>query len=137
MYARAAALCREQMLRSALPEGRRSRRVFAKGRYRRRLALLIITARSAIQFSPILAVKRDTLHAPRRLSATFNGAAFQTASRQLRQAASVKVPFRSSISVCYALTAPEVMPSMYRRELNENMTTSGTVAITKPAIMAP
>lgn len=37
----------------------------------------------------------------------------------------------------YALTAPEVMPSMYRRELNENMITSGIVAMTKPAIMAP
>ena len=37
----------------------------------------------------------------------------------------------------YALTAPEVMPSIYSRELNENISRSGTVAITNPAIMAP
>ena len=37
----------------------------------------------------------------------------------------------------YAFTAPEVMPSMYSRELNRNMTSSGMVAITKPAIIAP
>lgn len=37
----------------------------------------------------------------------------------------------------YALTAPEVMPSIYSRELNENISRSGTVAITKPAIIAP
>ena len=38
---------------------------------------------------------------------------------------------------CQALTAPEVMPSMYSRELNMNMTSSGIVAMTKPAIIAP
>ena len=37
----------------------------------------------------------------------------------------------------YALTAPEVMPSMYSRELNMNITISGTVAMVKPAIIAP
>ena len=37
----------------------------------------------------------------------------------------------------YALTAPEVIPSMYSLELNENISRSGTVAITKPAIIAP
>ena len=36
-----------------------------------------------------------------------------------------------------ALTAPDVMPSMYSRELNMNMTSSGIVAMTKPAIIAP
>ena len=36
-----------------------------------------------------------------------------------------------------ALTAPDVMPSMYSRELNMNMSSSGIVAMTKPAIIAP
>ena len=43
----------------------------------------------------------------------------------------------SGIGVDYALTAPEVMPSMYSRELNMNMSSSGIVAMTKPAIIAP
>lgn len=38
---------------------------------------------------------------------------------------------------CQALTAPDVMPSMYSRELNMNITSSGIVAMTKPAIIAP
>ena len=38
---------------------------------------------------------------------------------------------------CQALTAPEVMPSMDSRELNMNMSSSGIVAMTKPAIIAP
>ena len=36
-----------------------------------------------------------------------------------------------------ALTAPEVMPSMYSLELKVNIISSGTVAMTKPAIIAP
>lgn len=36
-----------------------------------------------------------------------------------------------------ALTAPDVMPSIYSRELNMNMSSSGIVAMTKPAIIAP
>ena len=43
----------------------------------------------------------------------------------------------SAAKLCHAFTAPEVMPSMYSLELNENMIRSGIVAMTKPAIIAP
>ena len=41
------------------------------------------------------------------------------------------------VCVDQALTAPEVMPSMYSLELKVNIISSGTVAMTKPAIIAP
>ena len=74
---------------------------------------------------------------------------FQGANRGLGRAAQACLRISGNIKppgtivpggVCLwdqALTAPEVMPSMYSLELKVNIISSGTVAMTKPAIIAP